>query len=601
MRAHVLLMLLVISSLGYSQNVTPLFFTYQSKNNPDVVSRIENMGLKGAHYMQVNRVALQQIVNGPSEVLSLTVPVSEKTILTVDLQRREIFSPGFKVIARGERGDRIDQSFNGVHYTGRIAGEDQSLVAISFFEDKLAGVISYRDQNYNIELLDNKVGNPYVTYRSRDLNDNLSFECHTADQNVEEQDDYTASGTGRSAAGTIDVYIECDYQMFQHKGSVSNTSNYATGLFNVVAGIFADAGGPGNGPTLQISEMIVWTTPDPYGATVSGNSSSTVLNNFKCEARSYNGRLAHLLSTSSRNLGGIAQLPYCSSTYTSTIHGFSNIHQNYNSNLNNYSWSVNVLAHELGHNMSSPHTHSCSWDVNGNGQLVQIDDCGNIYLDNQGSTPGSCYEENDPIIPPKGTVMSYCHLNTGNGIDLSEGFHPLVAQRIIDFSNCVASEHRNSCAGPNSTHLSVTNLTNTSSRFNCSLVDNMETYYWRYKPDGGSWEYTSTSTNYLVVEDLIPDTEYEYKVLTYCTDGNTSGYSCSMFFTSGVNCPETVTVSGDPIDEGTYQASNQVLVEGMVESGTEITVQCNNEIEIMSDFQVQINAVFTAMISDGCN
>lgn len=597
MRAHILFMLLIISALGYSQNITPLFFNYQSKSNQEAVSRTENLGLKGAHYTQVNTVALQQIVNGPSDILSLAVPLSEKTTITVDLQRRAIFSPGFKVIARGERGDRIDHSFSGVHYTGRIVGEDQSLVAISFFEDKLAGVISYRDQNYNIELLDNKLGNLYVTYRSKDLNEQPTFECHTDDENVEGYDGSASSGTLRSAAGTIDIYIECDYQMFQHKGSVANTSSYATGLFNVVAGIFADAGGSGNGPTLQISELIVWTTPDPYGATESGNSSSTVLNNFKCEARSYNGRLAHLLSTSSRNLGGIAQLPYCYSTYTSTIHGFSNIHQNYNSNLNNYSWSVNVLAHELGHNMSSPHTHSCSW----NGNNTQIDDCGNIYLDNQGSNPGSCYDENDPIIPNKGTVMSYCHLNTGNGIDLSQGFHPQVAQKIIDFSNCVASEHNNTCAGPNSSHLSVTNLTNTSSRLNCSLVDNMETYYWRYKAEGGSWEYTSTSTNYLVIENLAADTEYEYKVLTYCTDGNTSGYSCSMYFTTGVNCPETVIVSGEPIDEGTYEASNQILVEGMVGSGTEITVQCNNEIEIISEFQVQINAVFTAMISDGCN
>ncbi len=601
MRAHVFSMLLIISTLGYSQNITPLFFDFQSKNNQEAVSRTEQLGLKRAHYTQVNTAALQQIVQASSNVLSVEVPVTEETMLTVDLQRRDIFAPGFKVIGRSERGDRVDHSYKGVHYIGRILGEDQSLVAISFFEEKLAGVISYKDQNYNIELLDNKVGNPYVTYRSQDLNNQPTFECYAYDENVSTQDESSSTGTSRSAAGTIDVYIECDYQMFQHKGSVSNTSSYATGLFNVVAGIFADAGDPGNGPVLQISEMVVWTTPDPYGATVSGNSSSDVLNNFKCEARSYNGRLAHLLSTSSRNLGGIAQLPYCSSTYTSTIHGFSNIHQGYNSNLNNYSWSVNVLAHELGHNMSSPHTHACSWYVNGDGELAQIDDCGNIYLAGQGSTPGSCYVPNDPIIPAKGTVMSYCHLNTGNGIDLSQGFHPLVAQRIIDFSNCVASEHRNSCAGPNSSNLSVTNLTNTSSRITCSLVDNMETYYWRYKAPTGNWMYTSTNTNSIILEDLQADTEYEYKVLTYCTDGKTSGYSCSMYFTTGVSCPETVVVSGNPIDEGTYQASDQILLDGMVASGTEITVQCSNEIEIMSEFQVQINAVFTAMISDGCN
>jgi hypothetical protein len=70
-------------------------------------------------------------------------------------------------------------------------------------------------------------------------------------------------------------------------------------------------------------------------------------------------------------------------------------------------WAVDVVAHELGHNFGSGHTHDCNWNP-------PIDSC----------VASSCYVQSYPRI---GTILSYCHL-TQYGTELR--FHPRVATLI---------------------------------------------------------------------------------------------------------------------------------------------------------------------------
>ena len=75
------------------------------------------------------------------------------------------------------------------------------------------------------------------------------------------------------------------------------------------------------------------------------------------------------------------------------------------SNLPTYSWNVEVITHELGHNFGSPHTQSCSWPGGA------LDNC---YATEEGCPPG-------PAPTNGGTIMSYCHL-TLTGINFANGF-----------------------------------------------------------------------------------------------------------------------------------------------------------------------------------
>jgi hypothetical protein len=107
-------------------------------------------------------------------------------------------------------------------------------------------------------------------------------------------------------------------------------------------------------------------------------------------------------------------------------YAYSDVNITYSS-VPTYSWTVNVITHEFGHSLGSPHTHSCSW--NGNG--TAIDGCG----PEAGYVEGNCAQAPIPNSVTKGTIMSYCHLVSGVGINLANGFGPqpaaLIQNRVI--------------------------------------------------------------------------------------------------------------------------------------------------------------------------
>jgi len=102
-----------------------------------------------------------------------------------------------------------------------------------------------------------------------------------------------------------------------------------------------------------------------------------------------------------------------------------------------YSWTVEVLTHETGHNLGSPHTHACSW----NGNNTPIDSCGPTY--NTQYTEGSCTVVANPTATVGGTIMSYCHLLSNVGIKFVNGFGPQPQRLIVNAINsasCVTGD-----------------------------------------------------------------------------------------------------------------------------------------------------------------
>ncbi len=373
--------------------------------------------------LEIDQEDLQTIAyRGPAD-LTLTLPRLEKAALEIELVSVNIYGEGFSV--KESSTTRPTDVDPGVHYRGIIKGQPNSIVAFSVFEDEVYGLIS-SDQTGNLVLgkipnADKTTQNRYILYRDQELMQQVPFACDTPDDGPSyTADQLRETVSSRTVDDCVEVYFEIDHDIYLNKGGTTQAANYMTALFNEVATLYAN-----DDVNLVISEIMVWNTPSPY----SGSSSGALLNQFQGYRGSFNGNIAQLVSYQAS--GGIAVLSGLCHPYVPARMSFASIGTGFNT-VPTYSWSVMVVAHELGHLLGSQHTHACVW--NGNG--TAIDGCA-------GFTDGNCP---NPGYPSNGgTIMSYCHITTA-GINFNNGFGQQpgnVIRNMIGNSSCLQA-----CANP---------------------------------------------------------------------------------------------------------------------------------------------------------
>ena len=356
--------------------------------------------LDNAILFEIDNQELQKRIKSKS-TLNIDIPVAKDQFLSLELEKSNIFSDNFILTEKSENGETIIPLRSTEYYSGKVAGSDRSIATLQVRNQSISGVIRYKNRVYNIGQY--QKSQQHIVYERNDLQEELSFSCEMLDDHIRET--LVKEKTSHSCSVAVDIYIECDYQMYQNfNNSTTDVSDYITDLFNDVHTLYTN-----EGITVQISQISVWSSDDPYA-----NNSSGIFD-FKDDmvANGFNGDIAHLVTNDPGNNGGIAYVDQLCGSYPFAYSDINNSHNPYPT----YSWDVEVFAHEMGHNFGSSHTHSCVWGPNGD---EQIDDCGNA-AQGQG---GSCYDPNNPIIPASGgTVMSYCHTQSV-GIDFTQGFGP---------------------------------------------------------------------------------------------------------------------------------------------------------------------------------
>jgi len=427
--------------------LTCLFFSMQllgstpDKNNqkkslfklaPDNVQK--SLDVIDAVYLKISPEALSGIYNQKAQALELQIPTGNNTKIGLQLVRKNFLTENFVVTKRAANGAEPFDYQPGVYYQGTVVGEPNSLVAISFFEDKVMAVLSYNGDDHNLGISTDASltgDDVYVLYPEANLLVGNNFECHTADDDIEIPIEINGNqGSVTVTNNSVKMYMECDYLMYQDFGSsVTTTTDFVTNMFNVVSAVYNI-----DDICVELNEVFVWATQDPYPS----SSSDAALNAFQTQiANGYNGDLAHLLSTTNNGNGGLAYVDViCNSSIGIA---YSNIDASY-SDLPNFSWTVEVVTHEIGHNLGSPHTHSCSWSGGA--------------IDNCFCVEGSCSAGPEPAASG-GTIMSYCHLTGSStygsceipgfpnpGINLNLGFGPQPATLIfnnIETSSCLTA------------------------------------------------------------------------------------------------------------------------------------------------------------------
>jgi len=510
-QALCLLACLCLTALSEAQN--PINIGHLFKKHLGIAS-LDTTNQPPHYILQLNTRLLDSLCKAKPQHLSLELPASTSPNQNLTLELNKVSSNLSSIrVKTSDGGDTLVSA--GLHYWGHVRGDSGALgVAISFFETEVMATL-YDAQGNKWTL--GRVGykyppDMYALYLEDPSANQPGFDCGSLPST-----DYTPTPRRKlpnlrssftPVNKTVHVYFECEYDLYVAAGNVSNNVvNYVAGIFNSVAMIYQL-----EGIKVEISELFVWTTPDPYP-----NSPSGALFAFQSNRPSFNGDLAHLITVKpGPSYAGIAFVSGFCNPYG---YAYSQVATSY-ANFPNYSWSVNVVAHEMGHNFGSPHTHDCFW----NGNNTPIDGCGPVV----GSVGEGCDPLPAPSAPFKGTVMSYCHALAGIGIDFNLGFGPQPGDLIrasTEFSTCLP------CDSAAVTALNVTGITNSGATLNCSTLG-VDAFDWRYRVVGNpNWiDLANTTMASQVLSALLAATAYEFQVSVRCTDGSWSAWSESFSF-----------------------------------------------------------------------
>lgn len=359
-----------------------------------VEDAVKTTPVKDYVLLEPDRETLAQLLYEAPATLSLQLPFEGRT-LQVDLVKME--SDPVRV-RESHPTDFGQEWFSALHYRGVLQGASGSVAAFSFFEGEIMGLVSIPGQdNLVLGRLPQENAAPiHILYHDEPIISAQELGCATSDEGPEYlPTQLEAPFEFRNDNKCARIYLEVDNDIFVNKGGSAGALAYITGLFNQVATLYAN-----ENLSIVVSEVFLWTTNSPY----SGSNPGTLLNQFQVVRTSFNGNLAMLLSY--KPSGGIAVLSGFCHPLTIAKLSVAGIRQTYSA-VPAYSWSVLVMAHELGHQFGSKHTHACAW----NGNNTAIDGCA-------GFVEGSCAL---PPLPQQGTIMSYCHV-TSVGINFSLGF-----------------------------------------------------------------------------------------------------------------------------------------------------------------------------------
>ncbi|WP_118976672.1 M12 family metallo-peptidase [Taibaiella koreensis] len=500
----------------FRQTFTP-FTKNTSAARPAAASLVDN-----ATYLQMQQEQTLRIYNEHPAALTLSLPQQSGQELELELVQQSPFAPGFFVSTSSSNNQPVSYT-PGVYYRGKVKGMEGSVVAVSVFKDEIIGVATTPDKgNLVLGRLQNSGQDDYILYSDLDLKQSSSFSCDAEMPlgYTEKIREYLSEAARPTADKCVRVYLECDYRTNQSKGGVTGATNYVTAIFNNLATLYAN-----ESITTAISQVFVWTTQDNYTA----SSTSSVLNTFRSTRTTFNGDIAHLVSVRSGGaMGGIAWVDALCSSYR---YAYSQILASY-SNVPTYSWSVECMTHEMGHNLGSPHTHNCAAWSGG-----AIDGCGAAA----GYPEGSCSAP-IPSSAVGGTIMSYCHL-TSTGIKFSNGFGPQPGNLI---RNRVAAA---SCLGSNCSTTPPAGCTDNAATLTIVLDNYPEETSWDIKnsaaqvvASGGTYG-SSPDGSTITVPLCLPNGCYTLTMKDVYGDGMCCSYGNGSY-TLRKNADNSVLASG---------------------------------------------------------
>ncbi|MFN0083024.1 MAG: zinc-dependent metalloprotease [Ferruginibacter sp.] len=399
--------------------------------------------LKGKYQqLTLKSEILGQMLAKNAAAVEIEIPINTSKTIHLQLIAKKLFTDDVVIEAGDKSENKVLSLPYALYYQGIVKENPlQSLASISIFENEINGVFVYEGKTYNVgKLQNNAPKTAYCLYQTKDLVFPVTKTCATQENEILANSPNDIELSPNGANSCVRMYYECDYQFYIKKNSnTTDVVNYVASLFNVVNTLYNNESVP-----TAISKIFVWTKADGYGSATLNDA----LEDFgAAKQNNFNGNLAHLISGYSNGLGGLAWVNVICATYSANLnsgpYAVSRLLGSFSA-YPAYSWDVEVITHETGHNMSSRHTHWCGW-VGG-------------ALDNCYTTEGGCAA--GPAPTNGGTIMSYCHI-ISTGINFANGFGTQPGNAIRNAVNNAAC--LTSCLTTCATNLTIsTNITTTA-------------------------------------------------------------------------------------------------------------------------------------------
>lgn len=486
--------------------------------------------VENATIATIKNTVVNDIVAHKYPFIELTIPYNG-SMVTLDMYQVNLFAEGFHVDTDKSKNIAYEK---GVYYRGIVKGDYNSIASFNFFNNELNGLVSNDELTNLIIGKLGKEGNnsDYIVYSDANFKIANDFQCSVKDD--ESQPTPSSNPTQRDINSTrcVTMYFEVDYNLFQSNSSnTTTTTNWMTSVFNNVQALYN-----ADGITISLKSMYIWTTQDPYEGV--GTTSTAYLYKFNEVRPVFDGDVGQLVGIDSGGLGGVAVgiNGLCSQNNFS----YSDVNFTYISGnlpaIPTYSWTIQVITHEFGHLLGSPHTHACVW----NGNNTAIDNCASSA---QGSSAEGYSCRTTPLTIPsttvKGTIMSYCHLVSNVGIKFSNGFGPQPAARVLAAVNggtCLSTDCVNTCINTISS-IDITTVSPTSAVITWVDPGTFTAWNIRVYPFGGTaGAWIPVTTNSYNVTGLTPNTYYVVDVSPSCTAGLQIGGRQLIFVTAGDFC-----------------------------------------------------------------
>ena len=175
------------------------------------------------------------------------------------------------------------------HYHGIVKDDPHSIVAITFGEEEIIGLVATDEGNFNLTIAP-QLGE-HIFYNDKNLKQKPEFSCAT-----EEHDDYSRTGYSKDSISGVSLfnkkvvrlYFETTYDILQTRGSIAAVEIFIAGIYNQAALLYKN-----ENIAVELSGIMIWTTQYPFATFVGMHD---LFSQYQAYRTSFNGDLGQLVT-----------------------------------------------------------------------------------------------------------------------------------------------------------------------------------------------------------------------------------------------------------------------------------------------------------------